>query len=106
MDSDKRNRIIITILIILIMGGITAYLVYDQIQPKTETRVEVPIQNTQTKPKAQAGKKERPARAPEPLPQLELRKLDGTPLNLAEYSGKTVLLNIWTGNAAQSIEEM
>src|SRR3954462_167290 len=105
MDSAKRNRLIVTPLILLIIGGITVYLVYDQIQPKKNLdRVEVPVVNTQ--PQVQAkGKKERPARAPEALPQLDLRHLDGSPMKLADYAGKFILINIWSANYAQSVEE-
>src|ERR1051325_4267931 len=99
MDA-KTNRIIVAIVVLLVMAGVTGYLIYDQIQPKTTLSVQVPVQNTkqQPQPRRQA--------APEAMPQLELRHLDGSPLRLADYAGKIILLNIWSANFAQSIEEM
>jgi peroxiredoxin len=99
MDSAKRNRLIVTLLILLVMGGITFYLVRDQIQPKNETRVDVPVVNN-------PQKQQQHTRVAEPIPQLDLRLLDGSPLKLADYAGKTILINIWSANYAQSIEEM
>src|SRR5258708_99466 len=102
MDSAKINRIVITVLIILILAGVTTYLIYDQIQGKPQARVEVAVANPVQEKQAQTivrTRKQRVAPAPEPMPELDLRKLDGTALKLSDYAGKTVLLNIWSANA-------
>src|ERR1700761_5157223 len=33
--------------------------------------------------------------APQPLPPISFRKADGTSLSLADFKGRTVLLNLW-----------
>jgi hypothetical protein len=106
MDSAKANRIAISIIILLIIAGTTIYLIYDQIQPKAQTKVEVgPVQNGPQQAEKQVAlrtRKQRPARVAEPMPQLELRTLDGAPLRLADFSGRFVLVDIWSVNVPRS----
>ncbi|HEV8604483.1 MAG TPA: hypothetical protein VGQ99_03905 [Tepidisphaeraceae bacterium] len=110
MDSAKANRIAISIIILLIIAGTTIYLIYDQIQPKAQTKVEVgPVQNApqqSEKMVASRTRKQRSARVAEAMPQLELRALDGAPLRLADFSGRFVLVQIWSANVPRSIDEM
>src|SRR6266850_530659 len=103
MDSSKRNRLITTIIILLIIAGTTIYLIYDQIQPRKESKVEVAVQNA---PQQKNANDKRPHRAAEPLPQLNLLHLDGTPLQLSDYSGKFVFLHIWSTSAPISLQEL
>ena len=109
MDSAKANRIAITILIFLIIAGTTIYLIYDQIQPKKESALEVAVQNAPQQPQGNlthSRKQERPQHAAEPLPQLNLVHIDGTPLQLSDYSGKIVFLHIWSTSAPISLQEL
>ena len=109
MDSAKANRIAITILIFLIIAGTTIYLIYDQIQPKKESGLEVAVQNAPQHPQGNlthSRKQERPQHPAEPLPQLNLVHIDGTPLQLSDYSGKIVFLHIWSTSAPISLQEL
>jgi hypothetical protein len=108
MDSAKANRIAVSIVIGLIIAGTVIYLIYDQIRPQKETRVEVAVQNSPQQvpvnaPRSRNARTEHPS---EPLPQLNLLRLDGTPLNLSDYSGKIVLLNIWSTADPVSLQEL
>src|SRR5689334_13190737 len=110
MDSAKANRIAVTIVIVLIMAGTVIYLVYDQLKPQKQSKVEVAVQNTPqqqaqgTAPRARAPQ-QRPSRPSEPLPQLNLLHLDGTPLQIADYSGKFIFLHIWSTSDPISLQE-
>ncbi|HEV8379160.1 MAG TPA: hypothetical protein VGP99_09950 [Tepidisphaeraceae bacterium] len=108
MDSAKANRIAITILIVLIITGTIIYLIYDQIQPKKESKIEVAVQDApqQSRVDTIRSRKERPQRPPESLPPLNLLHLEGTPLQLADYSGKFVFLHIWSTSAPISLQEL
>ncbi len=108
MDSAKANRIAITILIGLIIVGTTIYLIYDQVQPRKGGKVEVvqdaPVQ--QGPGKAPRTRTQSPPRAAEPLPQLNLLHLDGTPLNLSDYSGKFVFIHVWSTSDPVSLQDL
>jgi hypothetical protein len=103
MDSSKRNRIILTLLILLMLGGTTLLLLNNQIDPAKKIDV-VPVE-----PGGEAGVtrvNRRQAQVAQALPELELRKLDGTRLRLAEFPGKVILLQIWRPNLVESVEEI
>src|SRR5580765_8229614 len=105
MDSAKANRIAITVVIGLIIVGTIVFLIFDQI-PKKESKVEVvkdTPQQVQVGGNVVRTRQNREMPAPEPLPQLNLLNLDGTPLKLSDYSGKLVFLHIWSVNAPLSM---
>src|SRR5436190_21869029 len=106
MDSAKVNRIAITILIVLIIAGTTIYLIYDSIQPKRESKAEVAVMGAPQEQGKTNGPRKRVSPPPQALPQLNLLHLDGTPLNLADYSGKIVLVQIWSASAPISLQEI
>src|SRR6266568_2693473 len=108
MESAKANRIAVTILIALIIAGTAIYLIYDQIKPQKESKVEVAVQNTpqQAQENPVRTRIQRPDHPLEPLPQLNLLHLDGTPLHLSDYSGKFVFLHIWSTTAPISLQEL
>ncbi len=109
MDSAKANRIAITVVIGLIIVGTIVFLIFDQIPAKKESKVEVVNDTPQ---QVQAGgdvvraKQKRAKPVAEPLPQLSLLHLDGTPLKLSDFSGKIVLLNIWSTKDPLSLQEL
>ena len=41
-----------------------------------------------------------------PAPAFELRNLDGQPVSLSDYEGKTLFLNFWQTTCAPCIEEL
>ncbi len=107
MDSAKTNRIAVSILICLIIAGTVIYLIYDQIKPQKESKVEVAVQNAPQQAQGTAPRKgaQRPEHPAEPLPQLNLLHLDGTPLNFSDYSSKIVLVHIWSTTAPFSLQD-
>src|SRR6266550_5690077 len=107
MDCAKTNRIAVSILICLIIAGTVIYLVYDKIKPQKQSKVEVAVQNApqQAQGNHVRTRIQRPDHPSEPLPQLNLLHLDGTPLNLSDYSGKIVLVHIWSTTAPFSLQD-
>src|ERR1051325_6276844 len=99
MDSAKANRIAITVVIGLIIVGTIVFLIFDQIQPRKDTKVEVVPDRPQPaewKNNVVPVHDKRVAPAPEELPQVSLLHLDGTPMKLSDYQGKIVFIHIWS----------
>src|SRR5215204_6125599 len=109
MDSAKANRIAITVIIGLIILGTVLFLIFDQIQPRKESKVEVVADAPRQQAPGQQAKtpinQKRVMPAPQALPQLNLLHLDGTPLKLSDYSGKIVFLQIWSTTDPISLQE-
>jgi len=48
----------------------------------------------------------KPAAAPAPVPDLAFTALDGTPRRLADFRGRTVVINLWATWCAPCVKEM
>src|ERR1043165_9587555 len=109
MDSAKANRIAITVVIGLIIVGTIVFLIFDQIQPRKESKVEIVRDAPQKLDLTNDVVRPEPRRvvpAPAALPQLNLLLLDGTPLKLSDYAGKIVFLHIWSTKDPLSLQEL
>jgi thiol-disulfide isomerase/thioredoxin len=97
----RRRSLVIGVAIGLIVGSGAAYGLSRGNDPKLDARLSGPADTAGGNP----GLAQDDA-AGKPLPELTFTRFDGTKVNLSDWRGKPLVLNLWASNCAPCVQEM